>query len=381
MNNDEIIKNLTAPNTIECLKKLKEKKHQTINHYKIDEGVSPYNLFLYLSTRFGSPNGMLSLVRKEDSDQLFHWHYSLYVNNTSIEIMCATYKIEVFISENLASTKEECIILLNDFIQDIKSYSVKVNKTKKDIENWEMLINPFSRIQQQINILIDDIETLNDKIPDFEHSHIAGELDTKTFTEWTNLIEEVSAKLFALKCLTPVYIETFVNFIIEILCKDEIKNNPTKFESIIRENINIKIQSLPINCIGFCKKIDFENDEVFKKIYTIFNERNDLLHGNFKRKQLKYGEVSFIKKMPLFKKISSFQEDILITKISSGNLSDILHNIEAVQMFFRYILLDLDDKIRNEVKLLLESNTLGWNKCTKRFGILFNDNLIDYKVY
>ena len=148
---------------------------------------------------------------------------------------------------------------------------------------------------------------------------------------------------------------------------------------MIRENINIKIKSLHKNCIGFRNKIDKE-DIVFKKIYTIFNHRNDLLHGNFNIKQLKYGEVGFIKKMPLFKKISSFQEEMLTTAMSSGNLNEILQNIDDVQMFFRYILLDLDDNIRKQVVMLLESYSLGWNPNENKFSILFTNHYVDFKV-
>ena len=379
MTNDEIIKNLVAPSSKKCLDFTRADKKEPSNHHKLNENISPYNLFLYLFTRFGKPNGMLSLVRQEDSDQLFHWHYSLYVGKYNIEIICATYKIEVFASTELIFDKDECLIFLKDCIRDIKNYATQAKEKKKSIENWEMIINPFARIQKQINLLLNEIEHLNEKLPDFNHSHIVEDFDSETFNKWSNLIEEISAKVFAVKCLTPVYIETFINFIIKILCKEEFKNSQEKYNTMIRENINIKIQSLHENCIGFTNKIDKE-DIVFKKIYTIFNHRNDLLHGNFNIKQLKYGEVGFIKKMPLFKKISSFQEDMLTTAMSSGNLNEILQNIDDIQMFFRYILLDLDDNIRKQVVMLLESYSLGWNPNENKFSILFANHYVDFQV-
>ncbi|PHS55533.1 MAG: hypothetical protein COB17_11495 [Sulfurimonas sp.] len=379
MTNDEIIKNLVAPSSKECLNFTRADKKEPSNHYKLNENISPYNLFLYLFTRFGKPNGILSLLRKEDSDQLFHWHYSLYIDKYNIEIMCATYKIEVFASTELIFDKDECLSFLQDCIKDIKNYATQAKEKKKSIENWEMIINPFARIQKQINLLLNEIEHLNEELPDFNHSHIDEDFDSETFNKWSNLIEEISAKVFAVKCLTPVYIETFINFIIKILCKEEFKNSQEKYNTMIRENINIKIKSLHKNCIGFRNKIDKE-DIVFKKIYTIFNHRNDLLHGNFNIKQLKYGEVGFIKKMPLFKKISSFQEEMLTTAMSSGNLNEILQNIDDVQMFFRYILLDLDDNIRKQVVMLLESYSLGWNPNENKFSILFTNHYVDFKV-
>ena len=108
-----------------------------------------------------------------------------------------------------------------------------------------MIVNPFAKIQKQINIFIDEIENLTSKIPDFKHSHVNGtELSSEEFSKWAQLTEELSAKNHALKCLVPVYIETFLNFIIQFLAKEEIKNDKEKFERYIRKHIHIKIQTL-----------------------------------------------------------------------------------------------------------------------------------------
>ena len=84
----EVIKDLT----LIPLNELVNKKTQSSKHFIFSENINPYNLYLYLSARFGKPNGILSLFRKEDSAQLFHWHYSLKYKEYQIEIMCATYR-------------------------------------------------------------------------------------------------------------------------------------------------------------------------------------------------------------------------------------------------------------------------------------------------
>lgn len=378
----EIIKKIKAPSikdNIELIKSSKAKKDD-VEIYKISKEIDSYNLYLYLFTRFGKPNGLLSLFRKEDSDQMFHWHYTFEYNDSIIQIMCTTYRIEVSMPTNLVSSKDECISFLKQLIKDIQNYKVEVTKTRKIIENWEMIVNPFAKIQKQINIFIDEIENLVSEIPDFKHSHIYDiELSLEEFSKWAQLTEELSAKSYALKCLVPVYIETFLNFTIQILAKQEIKDDREKFEEYIREQIHIKIQKLHRKCIGFIFPIDWEHD-ICKSIHTIFNKRNDLLHGNFNIKSLKYGEVGFIKNMPLFKKFSSFQEDILNLSLATENSNIAIKEIEDAQLFMMYILINLDTSTRKQLKRMLESYTLGWNKSTKRFGILFNNNSVDFKV-
>lgn len=378
----EIIKNIKAPSiedNIKLIEALKAKKID-VEIYKISKEINAYNLYLYLFARFGKPNGLLSLFRQEDSDQMFHWHYIFEYNNSIIQIMCTTYRIEVFTPTSLVSSKEECISFLKQLIKDIQNYKDEATKTRKIIENWEMIVNPFAKIQKQINIFIDEIENVISKIPDFKHSHIDGiELSLEEFSKWAQLTEELSAKSYALKCLVPVYIETFLNFTIQILAKQEIKDDKEKFEEYIREQIHIKIQTLHQKCIGFVFPIDWEND-ICKSIHTIFNKRNDLLHGNFNIKSLKYGEIGFIKNMPLFKKFSSFQEDILNLSLATENSNVAIKEIEDAQLFIMYVLISLDASTREQLKRMLESYTLGWNKSTKRFGILFNNNSVDFLV-
>lgn len=376
----EIIKSLTAPNvkeSFESLKKFKAKDCLT-NTFKISKDIIPYDLYLYLYSRFSAPNGILSLIRNEDSDQLFHWHYSLHYDDENIQIMCATYRIEIFAPKSLISNDEECKNFLKQLIKDLPNYQDEVVKTRRTIENWEMLVNPFARIHKQINILISEVETLKSKIPDLQYSHTDDEkLNSAEFSDWIQVTEEMAAKSFSIQCLVPVYIETFVNFVIQVLAKKELKDNEELFDNFVREHIDTRIKSLHEKCTGFVSSLDWD-DDICKKIHTIFNKRNDLLHGNFNMKKLKYGDVGFVKNMPLFKKLTSFKEDILNLELSNGNLDFVLQEVDDAQVFMQYVLISLEAPIRIEFKAMLESYTLGWNKSTKRFGILFKNDLVDF---
>lgn len=98
----DIIKELKAPTIQDNLSKMQEheKSPYSMNFFKINDKVSPYNLYLYLFSRFNKPNGFLSLCRQEDSNQLFDWHYSLQYNDMNLQIMCTTYRIEVLVPKN-----------------------------------------------------------------------------------------------------------------------------------------------------------------------------------------------------------------------------------------------------------------------------------------
>lgn len=65
-------------------------------------------------------------------------------------------------------------------------------------------------------------------------------------------------------------------------------------------------------------------------------------------------------------------------ELANCNLETVLQEIEDSQTFMMYVLINLETEIFAQIKSLLESYTLGWNKDTKRFGILFNNNLVDF---
>src|SRR4051812_4798438 len=94
---------VSAPNPMEVIERLKARKiesHKPARRLFIKSGIKPVDLYCYLYARFGPPNGMQSFLRDDDSNNIFHWHYSLWADGISIEIMAATYKIEMWLPED-----------------------------------------------------------------------------------------------------------------------------------------------------------------------------------------------------------------------------------------------------------------------------------------
>ena len=365
----EVIKDLT----LIPLNELVNKKTQSSKHFIFSENINPYNLYLYLSARFGKPNGILSLFRKEDSAQLFHWHYSLKYKEYQIEIMCATYRLEVFISSKIVKNQEECLSFLNLMIKDISSYKKQILQVKKEIENWIQIINPFYKLMQQIKTEFEEIE---EKISQIDLLKLANRnIDGDIFNEWSNYIDSCSMKSFSIRCLIPIYIETFINLILYMALPEDLKKDKDRFDLIIKKKINERFLEIN-NCIGIVNEVSDE-DIYWKNVHKIFNNRNDLLHGNINMKRLKINEVLFMDKMPLFKSFSNFEKDIKEnTFYEYKQIID--EEIEHAEDFLYYILFSFKEKIGLEIKSLIEIPTIGFNEETKRFGILFPNHLLDY---
>lgn len=45
--------------------------------FEVENQLSPADLYCYLHARFGPPNGFQNFLRKDDSDNLIHWDWTL----------------------------------------------------------------------------------------------------------------------------------------------------------------------------------------------------------------------------------------------------------------------------------------------------------------
>jgi hypothetical protein len=354
-----------------------EKKSSEFNVFIFEKEINPQRIYIYLHARFGKSNGMMSLFREESSDGgLFHWHYTLKYNNTIIHIMCATYRLEVFMPTLIAKDKETCKVFLNYLVRDTKNYISSINTIRDSLENWTQIINPFEKLKSQINALFYEVDKISEKIDSINKCNLKNRnINSIEFEKWAKLIDESSVKSFSIRCMIPIYIETFINLILYVGSPDEVKNSTESLNLIIRKKIHERV--LHINdCTGIQNQISISDNE-WKDVHKIFNNRNDLLHGNINIKKLKYNEVSFINNMPLFKSFSSFEEEFL--KNSYYEYKEVIEKeIEIAERFFYYVLLSFEMKVGKEIKSLLTSYSLGFNEKTKRFGILFPNEMVDY---
>src|SRR5262249_2386627 len=102
-----------------------------------------------------------------------------------------------------------------------------------------------------------------------------------------------------LSLLTPIMAESFINMLILILCKREIRNNPRQFEAFIRAQIDTKIFDLPYKCEKFIKRID-QDSTVFKNFKRVMDKRNYAIHGNIDPEKEGVEIVYFDNKTPIF---------------------------------------------------------------------------------
>lgn len=353
--------------------------------WTITNEIKPSDLYCYLNAKFGPPNGLQNFLRKDDSDNLIHWDWTLVHNNGLIVILGLNMRTEIhIIGKDWDFPNCDKAQFIDYIKRDFANYGKQMSTFRiQTLEDWDLIVNPYKLLKDAIAQLKEDLDSLNLNVieerinnPPFSSDF---ELFTKKWTEVTSKYHRGVGLAMALRAMTPVLAESFVNLLLFILCRPDIKKNDRLYASVVRANIDIRVQSLHINCVGFEKDIDWKSPEC-GKYSSIVNERNDMLHGNVIVEKLKFSEIHFLGKVPIFKKYEDYWQQSIGVSINASGLEKVSSDLSAVEDFINYILSCLNQGLKEEVDILINRRDLGVNKKTGRLGALLPNEIADFGV-
>jgi len=261
---------------------------------------------------------------------------------------------------------------------DFKNQGRKISGVRKSLEHWNLFINPFTRLknivkQGRLRLSETDL-TLSPPeraIPEKQPDRFKEELE-----KYIKNIQEAAFLCTNLRMVAPVYAESFVNLLIFLLAKKEIKDDERLYQDLVRKQIDVRVKSLPHYCQGFVRNLS-DDDEAFKNFLRLMNKRNDVLHGNVDPMSLKFDEVWFDEYTPLFKDEKPFAERATYHLLKHIEPSEVLSDIDVVDSFIEYLLNLLAPEMKEQVERLSEDSYPGWREDTKRVGALFPDVVVD----
>jgi uncharacterized protein YutD len=345
--------------------------------------IKPLDLYCYLYAKYGPPNGIQNFLRSDDSDNLIHWEWTLAGEYGLTSIQGQNFRSEVHLIGDFKGKGLTLEAFIGQIKSDIGNYGKKISELRKELEKWTQFVNPYKRIESALNLHFEKLDGLNlnpllDKVP-----QATSEEEWKNFGErWSAVSEKYSYAVgltFGLRSMLPVLAESFVNLILFILCRPDIKSNERLFQNTIRQPIDVRVQSLHVNCVGFDSYVDYTSEEC-KRFHTLMNERNDLLHGNVEVNKLSIGDVFFNKKVPLFIQYEDFWDKSIGVSMQSVKLESIHEDRIVVENFIQYVLSKLAADIKEQVELIMDKGQLGFNHKTGKIGVLFPEHMVDFRA-
>lgn len=341
--------------------------------------IAPSDLYCYLGARFGAPNGLQNFLRSDDSDNLIHWEWALRCDRGWVTFLGMNFRTEVMFMGPFSVDESDKTGLVDQIRSDFVSHGRGMSEIRKTLENWTEFVNPYRRIRSSIEKLLDDLRELrlrpeDEAIPDITSS------DQIPPDRWGELLAKYSKGLglcFGVRSMLPVMAEAFVNLVLFVLMKPDLKSDDRLRENTIRQHIDVRVKSLHLTCVGFKRPVDYSH-EFCKAYHSLVNERNDLLHGNVVLDKLRFNEVFFNGRVPVFKQYSSMWERSVGVEIQSVGLHRLEREVETVDNFTAYLKSCMADNVREDFERIAETRDLGWNSKNGRIGILFPGHLVDF---
>jgi hypothetical protein len=366
-------------------KDIPQKKSTAIS---IVNEIRPSDLFCYLGGRFGRPNGIQNILREDRSDNIIHWDWTLSYADGLIMFLGMNFRTEIHLL-NLNLDDSVKVDLIDQLKADLKNYGSQMTQVRNGLERWTEFVNPYQRVKRSIERLFEylkqlDLEPSRDKFDPFKAAAEKYKFEDKEkeLNRWSELAKKYSEGFglcFGIRSLLPVLAEAFVNLLLYVLMKPEIKADDRLKEHVFRQPIDVRIRSLPDNCIGFQKRPDYSSDAC-RAYHSIVNERNDLLHGNVIIDKLKFNQVYFLGTVPIFKEYKTVWERSLEVEANAVGLDAVNSEFATVNSLIEYLLSCLDSDARKHIEIIAKQKELGLNEETGNLGVLFSERFVDISM-
>lgn len=376
----DFVTSLKGAHPMEVLNEITREDRLKIGHrWTLRNEIAPSDLYCYLGARFGAPNGLQNFLRNDHSDNLIHWEWTLRYGEGWMTFQGMNFRTEVWLTENPVFEDTDKTVLVSQIKADFANYGKKMSEVRKALENWVEFVNPYQRIKKSVDKLLFDLRELDlrpedEAIPDITN---AEQIPADRWGELFGKYTQGLGLCFGIRSMLPVMAEAFVNLILFVLMRKDLKSDERLRENTIRQPIDVRVKSLHIVCEGFDHPVDYSHDAC-KAYHSLVNERNDLLHGNVVLDKLKFNEVFFNGRVPVFKQYRSMWERSVGVEIQSVGLHRLEREVATVNNFTAYLKSCMKEEIRAQFDYIAEMRDLGLNSENGRIGILFPSHLVDF---
>ncbi len=346
--------------------------------------LSPLTVYKYLKARFGLPNGALMFTKNfGTTENLNHWHYHLLSGESEIHFIGKSAGLEIMLKLKVGVSFKKSD--WNELVEHLKSSFADQGKEMSSIQNklehYTLFINPFARLDGTLRDLRLELEKLDIREVHNNINDATTEEERKKyfndFKTWVANVERAVSVGSTIRMLCPVLCEAFINLLILVLRKEEIKKDKRLYDDLLRRQIDIRVKSLHLYCNSFLKPVNSE-DQRFKDFHTLMNQRNDFLHGNIDPQSLMFEDVFFdMGDTPLFKEDGGIIFKTMKNYLKNVEPEQALKDHQTSMKFIAFVLDHLEPDVSESLSGLMRTRMPAFNRKTEGIAILFSPGLAE----
>ena len=198
-------------------------------HWQLKAEIAPVDLFCYLHTRFGPPNGIQNVLRSDSSDNLIHWDWALGFGDGLLFIQGMNFRTEVWVLGQVGIQEKDLAEFVACIKGDFQNFGPGMAQCRNSLELWVEFVNPYERLRKSINVLVQELSYLTiEKVKRIDDP-IAFALrskQTELAREWSEAgrrLHKAFGICFGIRSMLPVCGEAFVNLVLFMLTRPELK--------------------------------------------------------------------------------------------------------------------------------------------------------------
>lgn len=359
-------------------RRLLDKTNLPAHAHHIILPIGSETIYCYLKARFGPPNGFAMQLKSPTSDNLIHWEYMLGIGDNVIRIAGITTRVEVNVWTNEEVDPQAFVSM---FKGQFSKHGRMIGEERKKLERWRLFVNPYSRLNGMIKELEWQLSEVTPTPPPRPFLNCPGDRErTREYLcelrRYVAAVNRVVGTGLCIRLIVPIWVEAFVNMLIFVLAKPTIKNDSRMYDNFLRQQIDLRVKMMAQYCEGFEHEIDGSSQE-FRDMHTLFNQRNDLLHGNVDPQRFMVDEVFFDANIPLYKDDRSEIERAMSAATRFIEPEAARADIIAGSAFIIYLMNQIERPLRDQLWGVLDTPLPGYRPDNKRVGLLFPPFAVD----
>ena len=345
--------------------------------------IKPVDLYCYLYARFGQPNGLQNFMRNDSSDNLIHWEWTFACEEGLITIQGHNFRTEVHFT---GTFKEGCFSkdeVVSAIKADFANYGKQMSLVRGELEKWVQFVNPYARIKLAVDRLQAELDALA-LTPELDRDKSMWDIADEpggidAWQERSSRYAKGVGLCFGIRSMLPVMAEAFVNLVLFVTLRSDIKSDKRLRDHEFRKPIDVRIRGLHISTEAFARPVDY-SAPACAAYHSLVNDRNDLLHGNVVLEKLQFGDVYFNGNVPVFTDYHSFWDRSRGVELSAVGFDKVSEEIKVVDAFIEYVLSCMRPEVQESMRTLMASRDLGFRHATGRVGVLFPEVLVDIRA-
>ena len=190
----------------------------------------PVDLYCYLYARFGPPNGIQNFLRKDDSDNLVHWEWTLAYEFGWLSIQGMSFRTAILV-HGLPIDESDIEMFTQLLKADFAKYGKRMSEIRNSLlEKWIEFVNPYYRLRNAVTNLLAEIASLKLEPEKDSHLNVVDMLDQREEGErrWLDAAARYSKGLgmcFGIRSMLPILAEAFINLLLFVFMKGDLKRD------------------------------------------------------------------------------------------------------------------------------------------------------------